>query len=404
MRSKVRARNGPVHRWRNRSGPAPRIRPEPAGGEAAAGDTTTAPTPAAHAEKRGVPNRVARTLLATWMSVSFFLSRLPDPSARAFVNDARTENAPEFTPLVLLVDDQEWTSRSVESLLRPKGHVVLKAYTGQQALDLVTKVNPDAVLVDVHLPDIDGIDLVRRLRGTSTIRETTPTLMITSSNLGNAERLEALDAGAWDILTHPVDPNELIIRMETFVRAKQAADRSREEGLTDPGTGFYNVRGILRRAKEIGADAVRFDRPMACIAVGPHVLGSEEEERALEQAVVEEVTRHLAGTLRSVTRISDTIGRLGPGEFVIVAPGTDDGGALRLADRIMEAAASIAQTQARDELELAELRQLRAGFCAVRGGSEPTTPEDLLLRATMALRRAQADQDGESFRIRAYEA
>src|SRR5688572_13633034 len=151
----------------------------------------------------------------------------------------------EMTPLVLLVDDQEWTSRSIESILRPKGHVVLKAYTGQQALDLVQKVSPDALIVDVHLPDIDGIDLVRRLRASPTIQSMTPVLMITGGSVGRAERLEALGAGAWDILTHPVDPNELILRMETFVRAKQDSDKLRDEGLTDPGTGFYNTRGIL---------------------------------------------------------------------------------------------------------------------------------------------------------------
>src|SRR5690554_6500708 len=75
-----------------------------------------------------------------------------DPRSRGFPPSmSRMDNAPEFTPLVLLVDDQEWTSRSIESILRPKGHVVLKAYTGQQAIELVTKVNPDAVIVDVHL-------------------------------------------------------------------------------------------------------------------------------------------------------------------------------------------------------------------------------------------------------------
>lgn len=310
------------------------------------------------------------------------------------------DNAPEFTPLVLLVDDQEWTSRSIESILRPKGHVVLKAYTGQQAIELVTKVNPDAVIVDVHLPDIDGIDLVRRLRESPTIQPTTPILMITAGTVGKAERLEALAAGAWDILSHPVDPSELVLRMDTFVRAKQTADQTREEGLTDPGTGFYNVRGILRRAKEIGADAVRFDRPMACIALGPHALGLEHDAQASE-AFIAEITRRIAGALRSVTRVSDTIGRLGPGEFVIVAPGTDETGALRLADRIMEAAEQYALEHGLDTVQLEELRRLRAGFCAVRG-SEPLSAEDLLLKATMALRRAQAD-DG-SFRVRAYEA
>jgi len=310
------------------------------------------------------------------------------------------DNAPEFTPLVLLVDDQEWTSRSIESILRPKGHVVLKAYTGQQALELVTKVNPDAVIVDVHLPDIDGIDLLRRLRESPTIQPTTPILMITAGTVGKAERLEALGAGAWDILSHPVDPSELVLRMDTFVRAKQTADRTREEGLTDPGTGFYNVRGILRRAKEIGADAVRFDRPMACIALGPHALGADQDPAASD-AYMAEMTRRISNALRQVTRVSDTIGRLGPGEFVIVAPGTDQTGALRLADRIMEAADEYAREQGLDPVQLEELHRLRAGFCAVRG-SDPLSPEDLLLKATMALRRAQAD-DG-SFRVRGYEA
>jgi PleD family two-component response regulator len=219
--------------------------------------------------------------------------------------------------------------------------------------------------------------------------------------VGRAELLGALGAGAWDILTHPVDPSELVLRMDTFVRSKQDADRTREEGLTDPGTGFYNVRGILRRAKEIGADAVRFDRPMACIALGPHVLGADAQDPAATEAFITEITRRVAGALRSVTRISDTIGRLGPGEFVIVAPGTDDRGALRLADRILEASDKYAQEQGLDLIQLEDLKKLRAGFCAVRG-NEPLTPEDLLLKATMALRRAQADD--ESFRVRAYDA
>jgi diguanylate cyclase (GGDEF)-like protein len=307
-----------------------------------------------------------------------------------------TDNGPELTPLVLLVDDQEWTSRSIESILRPKRHVVLKAYTGQQALDLVRKVSPDAVLVDMHLPDFDGIDLLRQLQRAPTVNGTTPMLMISSSAVGRAERLEALSAGAWDILTHPVEPSELILRMDTFVRAKQEADRVRDEGLTDRTTGFYNVRGILRRAKEISADAARFERPLTCIAFGPQILteGSGDE---VSDAVAEEFGHPLAAALRQVTRLSDTIGRLGPGEFVLVAPGTDQEGAIRLADRVLEAIE--ADTKGRGAVEISA--KVRAGFCAVTG-PDVATPEDLLLKATMALRQAQAD-DG-SFRIRAYEA
>jgi diguanylate cyclase (GGDEF)-like protein len=315
------------------------------------------------------------------------------PRARVTETIERMENPSDLTPLILLVDDQEWTSRSIESILRPKGHVVLKAYTGQQALDLIQKISPDALIVDVHLPDIDGIDLVRRLRDSRSIPSMTPVLMITGGAVGRAERLEALAAGAWDILTHPVDPNELILRMETFVRAKQDADRIRDEGLTDPGTGFYNARGVLRRAREIGADAVRSDRPLTCIAFGPHTFGE------VTKPAVDAISERVAAALRAVTRVSDTIGHLGPGEFVVVAPGTDQEGALRLADRVLEAIESDAH--AADLISAELLGRIRAGFCAVRG-DEPTTAEDLLLKATTALRKAQGDDD--SFRVRAFEA
>lgn len=305
----------------------------------------------------------------------------------------------DLTPLVLLIDDQEWTSRSIESILRPKGHVVLKAYTGQQALDLVQKVSPDALVVDVHLPDIDGIDLVRQLRTSSNIQSMTPILMITGGSVGRAERLEALGAGAWDILTHPVDPNELILRLETFIRAKQESDRIRDEGLTDPSTGFYNARGLLRRAKEIGADAVRFERPLTCIAFGPESFGQGGGGKEDDESVLEAISNQVAAALRSVTRISDTVGRLGPGEFVVVAPGTDRGGAVRLADRVFEAVEGSAQ--AAGTIDLARLKQIRAGFCAIRP-DQPSTPEDLLLKATMALRQAQSGD--ATFRVRGYEA
>jgi diguanylate cyclase (GGDEF)-like protein len=300
-----------------------------------------------------------------------------------------------LTPLVLLVDDQEWTSRSIESILRPKGHVVLKAYTGHQALGLASKVVPDALLVDMHLPDVDGIDLLRQLRALPTIHSAVPALIITGGSVSRAEKLEALEAGAWDVLTHPVDPSELILRMETFVRAKQDADRIRDEGLTDPRTGFYNARGILRRTKEIGADAIRFDRPLTCVAFGPQRAHSE----GAVDTILGVVSEHLASVLRIVTRTSDTVGCLGPGEFVVVAPGTDQEGALRLADRVLEAMED--ERIAAEPLNAELLAQIRAGVCAI-GTGEPAAAEDLLQRATTALRQAQSDEG--SFRVREFDA
>lgn len=302
----------------------------------------------------------------------------------------------ELTPLVLIIDEHEAHSHELERILQPKGHVVLKASTGQQALDLSSKVSPDAILLARHLPDSDGIDLIRALKASATIHRTTPILIVAEKRLGKAERLEALEAGAWDVLEHPVDANELVLRLDTFVRAKQETDRVRDEGLTDPVTGFYNVRGILQRTRELSADAARSDRPITCIAVGSHRPEALEPEGDDDRQ--EEFGGRISSALLDVTRASDTLGRLGANEFIIVAPGTSDEGAVRLADRLLEA------LQGRHDSggePAEEESSLRAGLYSVVG-SENTAPEDLLLRATMALRKAQ--QDDGSFRVRAYEA
>lgn len=305
-----------------------------------------------------------------------------------------------LTPLILLVDDQEGTSRSVESVLRPKGHVVLKAFTGEQALDLTSKVSPDAILIDLDLPDIDGVELIRRLKEAPTVHATTPIFSLSSAPVGRVGRLEALGAGAWDVLTHPIDPNELILRLDTLVLAKQEADRVRDQGLTDPSTGFYNVRGMLQRAKEISADAMRFDRPITCVAFGARAPGAVDDGDLADTSFADEISRPIAEALRAVTRICDTIGRLGPGEFVLVAPGTDEAGALRLADRVLEAIEADGIREGYG-ISAETLAQICAGLCVVPS-TDATPPEDLLLRATLALRKAQADD--RSFRVRAYEA
>lgn len=305
-------------------------------------------------------------------------------------------DSPDLTPLILLVDDQESSAAAVESILRPKGHVVLKAHTGQQALDLVGKVSPDVVLVDIHLPDGRGVDLVRRLSASRTIHATTPILMVSKSVIARAQRLDALSAGAWDILVHPLDPSELILRIDTFVRVKQDADRARDHGLTDPGTGFYNLRGILRRTQEISADSVRSDRPLTCVAFGPQ---PSRPNRLPDETAMpgDEISRPMAEALRQATRLSDTIGKLGPGEFVVIAPGTNEEGAARLADRVLEAIERHGPEVPSSEA----LALIRAGVCVVEA-NEATSAQDLLLRATLALRRAQSEAG--SFRVRSFDA
>src|SRR5438045_2973879 len=64
--------------------------------------------------------------------------------------------------LALLINDEEWTTRSIESILKPEGYAVLMAYTGRQGFELASRVDADVLLLDLQLPDITGIELCAR--------------------------------------------------------------------------------------------------------------------------------------------------------------------------------------------------------------------------------------------------
>ena len=93
------------------------------------------------------------------------------------------EKATRRAPLVLLVNNQEWTARSVESVLRPAGYAVVKAYTGRQATELAARLQPDLVIVDYRLSDVMGLDACRAIRELPTVDKATPCIIATAANL-----------------------------------------------------------------------------------------------------------------------------------------------------------------------------------------------------------------------------
>jgi diguanylate cyclase (GGDEF)-like protein len=282
-----------------------------------------------------------------------------------------------FTPLVVLIEGQEWTARSLESILSPHGCAVFRAYTGHQGLDILKRLIPDLILVDRHLPDMTAPQVFRRLGDLPTVGASTPKCLISTSPVSREDRLAAFQGGAWEVLTPPFDSAELTIRLNTWVSAKREVDAAREQGMLDPLTGLYNLKGLLRRIDELVSDASRNERHISLLAVGLPQGKTPEEEMDPD-----ELTRLVGLALGKTTRLSDAVARVGPAEFIIVAPGTDSSGAEVLADRLL----ALAKTE---ELPL------RAGiFSARRAKREPIAPLDLLNRATEALRRAQSAEDG----------
>ncbi len=297
-------------------------------------------------------------------------------------------------PLVLIANDQEWSARSLESILGPNGFSVVRAYTGQQALERARTSQPDLIILDAQMPDMHGFEVCRALRNDSRFSATTPIVITTSGPSGRTQRLEAYRAGAWEFLGQPLDGEALLLKLNTFLQSKREVDSLREENLLDPGSGLYNMRGLSRRAREIGAEAFRRRDPVACVVFSPD---SEEEEPDEEE--VRRMTDQLALLFRQSGRASDAIGRLGQSEYGVIAPATGPEAAVRLVRRLGGAIESSPIPVRGGERTL----KLRAGYCAVPDFAESSVDAvELLLRATTALRDLKREgPTGE--RVRAFE-
>jgi two-component system KDP operon response regulator KdpE len=131
------------------------------------------------------------------------------------------DDAPTSRPTVLVVEDDEETRRVLVRALVGHGYRTVEARDGRTALERWESRRPDVVLLDLGLPDIDGIRLVRRFR-----REAATPIVILSARFEEREKIEALDQGADDYVTKPVGIGELDARLRVAIRhgAGPAAD------------------------------------------------------------------------------------------------------------------------------------------------------------------------------------
>jgi PleD family two-component response regulator len=312
-------------------------------------------------------------------------------------NMANRDKTPAASPLVLIANDQEWSARSLESILGPNGYAVIRAYTGQQALERARTSQPDIIILDAQMPDIHGFEVCRALRSDPRFSTTTPIVITTSGPSGRTQRLEAYRAGAWEFLGQPLDGEALLLKLHTFLQSKRQVDMLREENLLDSGTGLYNMRGLARRAREIGSDAIRRREALACVVFAPETELENVDEEAPEEELLR-MSDQVGVVFRQVGRVSDAIGRLGPTEFAVIAPATGADGAVRLVSRLGDAVEATRIPVRGGERSV----RVKAGYCAVPDFAESSVDAvELLLRATTALRDLRSG--AETDRIRAFE-
>ncbi len=120
---------------------------------------------------------------------------------------------------ILAVDDEPQILRALATNLRARGYDVDLAPTGEAALTLAATKHPDLVILDLGLPGIDGIDVIRGLRGWSTVP-----IIVLSVREAERDKVAALDAGADDYITKPFGMDELLARLRAALRRTTPAE------------------------------------------------------------------------------------------------------------------------------------------------------------------------------------
>jgi two-component system KDP operon response regulator KdpE len=156
-------------------------------------------------------------------------------------------------PKVLVCDDESQILRALRVILRDAGYEALPADTGEEALDVAAVKNPQAAIVDLVLPDIDGVEVCRRLREWSGM----PIIVLSAVGEEDA-KVRALAAGADDYVTKPFGPRELIARLEAVLR-RAAPDR--DDGIVTAGELEVDLAARVVRSdgREIHLTPTEFD-------------------------------------------------------------------------------------------------------------------------------------------------
>jgi len=192
---------------------------------------------------------------------------------------------------ILVVDDEPNILATVAPLLRSRGYDVRTAMTGRAALDAVERDQPDLVVLDLGLPDLDGVEVCRALRETLTIP-----IVVLSARGAERDKVRALDTGADDYVTKPFGAEELVARIRAALRRADTAPQP-SEPIVRGGLVIDRERfRVLRDGEEVRLTPKEFElllflaqhpgrvlthRTIIRAIWGPHAVDQPEHLRVL---------------------------------------------------------------------------------------------------------------------------
>lgn len=266
---------------------------------------------------------------------------------------------------VLVVDDDQLFLSLLSHYLKSSGYDVLTATSGNEAMHIILDQAPPLVITDWSMPEMDGIDLCRAIRGCEEIRFVY--LILITAHSDENRLVTAFDAGADDYLSKPFTKRELLARIRAgerivnleenlahktlqLVRSTaelevanhqlaQANDQLHRLVTTDDLTGLGNRRAAMAGLSEHWAASSRHATPLACISIDIDHFKRYNDTHG--HAVGDIVLVETAKRLNSMTRAEERMYRVGGEEFLVICPNATAEMATVCAERLRSTVASL---------------------------------------------------------------
>ena len=240
-------------------------------------------------------------------------------------------------PSVLIVEDDD-TIRALLMAVLGGDWVVHTAASGEAALRSVVTHLPDIVLLDIGLPDMDGLEVCRRFKANPQL-EQVPIIFLTART-SREDEIDGLQAGGIDYITKPINPAVLKARIRNHLELKQNRDQLVRLARTDGLTGLYNRRTFDDMLRREWRRLARTGEPLSVIMidVDHFKLYNDTYGHGGGDTCLQRIARAAEGALQ---RPADVIARYGGEEFIALLPETRLDGALAVAEAIRSAVASL---------------------------------------------------------------
>ena len=231
---------------------------------------------------------------------------------------------------ILVVDDQKDNVELLCQILEDADFNVIPSYNGKEAIIAAEKELPDVILLDIHMPEMDGYEACKILKQNS-LTSQIPIVFLTA-NTAEESVVKGLNLGAYDYVTKPFNEKELLARIKVMARIRASEQKAETMALTDPLTELYNRRFLMQKFEEEISRAKREKKALSCLMLDVDHFKNINDTYGHDAG--DEVLKRIAACLKENLRGYDAIVRYGGEEFVVLLPNTEKESAVAVGEKI----------------------------------------------------------------------